>query len=192
MRFRVWAPHAQRSVDLVFAGDRSLPMEAVGDGNWEVEHDAGPATRYAFSLDGGPPLADPRALRLPEGPEGPAEVVDLDDFTWTDTAWRGTPLPGAVIYEMHVGTFTAAGTLDAAIDRLDHLVELGVDLVEIMPVATFPGRYGWVTTASACSRSTSRTAARTPCVGLSTPATPAISGCAWTSSTTIWGRAATT
>ena len=143
MRFRVWAPHAQRSVDLVLVGDTSLPMEAVGDGNWEVEHDAGPATRYAFSLDGGPPLADPRALRLPEGPEGPAEVVDLDDFTWTDTAWRGTPLPGAVIYEMHVGTFTSAGTLDAAIDRLDHLVELGVDLVEIMPVATFPGRYGW-------------------------------------------------
>ena len=142
MRFRVWAPNAAESVDLVI-GDTSYALEPVGDGTWEAEHDCRPGTRYAFSLDGGPALADPRALRLPEGPERPAEVVDLDDFTWTDAGWRGTPLPGAVIYELHVGTFTEAGTLDSAIDRLDHLADLGVDLVEVMPVAAFPGRYGW-------------------------------------------------
>ena len=74
---------------------------------------------------------------------GPSRLYDDDRFAWTDDGWRGLPLPGSVVYELHVGTFTAAGTLDAAVDRLDHLVALGVDLVELMPVAAFPGRHGW-------------------------------------------------
>ncbi len=142
MKFSIWAPNAEHSVELLIEGER-LAMAPASQGYWELERDAAPGTRYAVSLDGGEPRADPRALRLPAGPEGPSEVVDLGAFGWTDDGWRGIPLPGSVIYEMHVGTFTPDGTLDAAIGRLDHLVVLGVDLVELMPVATFPGRYGW-------------------------------------------------
>ena len=138
---QVWAPYAEQ-VDLVVDGVRS-PMTACERGWWRAEQELAAGTRYRFSLDGGKPWADPRALRLPEGPEGPAEVVDMSAFEWTDTGWAGSPLAGAVIYELHVGTFTPEGTLDSAIGRLDHLVELGVDIVEVMPVATFPGRYGW-------------------------------------------------
>ncbi len=144
MKFSVWAPKAER-VDLVIEvdGQSSYAMAPTENGQWELEHDATPGTRYAYSLDGGEPLPDPRALRLPDGPMGMGEVVDLDALPWTDTAWRGVPLPGSVLYELHVGTFTAEGTFDAALARLDHLVDLGVDIIELMPVATFPGRYGW-------------------------------------------------
>jgi maltooligosyltrehalose trehalohydrolase len=146
MMFEVWAPKADTSVDLVVeeAGRRTAyAMQRSDDGWWTLHHDAGPATRYAFLLDGGEPLPDPRALRLPDGPNAMAEVFDLAGVQWSDQAWRGVPLPGAVIYELHLGTFTAAGTFDGAIERLDHLVDLGIDIVELMPVATFPGRYGW-------------------------------------------------
>jgi maltooligosyltrehalose trehalohydrolase len=74
---------------------------------------------------------------------GASRVYDHARFAWTDASWRGVALPGSVVYELHVGTFTAGGTLDAALERLDHLVSLGVDLVELMPVAAFPGRHGW-------------------------------------------------
>lgn len=146
MKFTVWAPRAETSVDLVIdeAGRRTAyPMVEIDDGSWELERDAPPGTRYAFSLDGGEALPDPRALRLPDGPAGLAEVVALDAWEWTDHTWRGVPLPGAVLYELHIGTFTAQGTFDAAIEHLDHVAELGVDIVELMPVGTFPGRYGW-------------------------------------------------
>jgi maltooligosyltrehalose trehalohydrolase len=140
--FEVWAPRARERVDLVLADER-VAMTAGERGWWRVEADAPAGTAYRFSLDGGEPRCDPRALRLPEGPEGPAEVFDVHAYSWTDGEWAGVQLPGAVVYEMHVGTFTAEGTLDAAVERLDHLVELGVDLVEVMPLNTFPGRDGW-------------------------------------------------
>jgi maltooligosyltrehalose trehalohydrolase len=146
MRFSVWAPKAQHSVDLVLdehGHESKAAMQPTRDGHWELDHDAPVGTRYAFSLDGGEPLPDPRALRLPDGPSGFGAVVDYTQFNWTDQAWRGVPLPGAVVYELHVGTFTPEGTFDAAIEHLDHLTELGIDIVELMPVATFPGRYGW-------------------------------------------------
>ena len=100
-----------------------------------------PGDTYQFAIDGGEPLTDPRALRLPEGPTDPPMVDDPTGFDWTDDAWRGVALPGC-------GDLRAArrarspneGTLDGAIERLDHLVDLGVDLVELMPVASFPGR----------------------------------------------------
>jgi maltooligosyltrehalose trehalohydrolase len=116
---------------------------ARDDGWWSVEADVSDDTRYWYSLDGGEPLTDPRARRLPDGPEGAAALYDPDRFNWTDHAWRGVHLPGAVLYELHVGTFSAAGTFDAAIEHLDELVELGIDAVEVMPVATFPGQFGW-------------------------------------------------
>ncbi len=137
---QVWAPAAQR-VD-VLLGDERMPMTRAGE-DWTVEVDAADGTPYSFSLDGGPPRPDPRGLRLPEGPHGPSALYDPAGFGWTDQAWRGAPLEGAVLYELHVGTFTTEGTLDAAAARLGHLVDLGVSVVELMPLAPFPGRHGW-------------------------------------------------
>ena len=98
---------------------------------------------YAYRLDGGEPLADPRSARQPYGVRGASRSYDHGAFRWTDRGWRGGPLRGAVIYEMHIGTFTGPGTFDAAIERLDHLRDLGVDTIELMPVAAFPGQHGW-------------------------------------------------
>jgi maltooligosyltrehalose trehalohydrolase len=142
MRFNVWALNAESAVSLVLDGERH-PMERAEDGWWQVDADADHGTPYTFVLDDGEPRADPRARWLPEGPEGPAQVVDKAQLSVLTVPWRGVQLLGSVIYELHVGTFTDEGTLDAAIGRLDHLVDLGVDIVEVMPLATFPGRYGW-------------------------------------------------
>ncbi len=142
MRFRVWAPHARASVALLLDGARHA-MEPAAGGWWEAELPASAGAEYAFALDGGEPRADPRALSLPRGPEGPAEVIDLARLRAGTAAWPGVELPGSIVYELHVGTFTPAGTLDSAIGRLDHLAELGVGIVEVMPLASFPGRHGW-------------------------------------------------
>ncbi|HET7474619.1 MAG TPA: malto-oligosyltrehalose trehalohydrolase [Dermatophilaceae bacterium] len=137
----VWAPRAG-SVDLLIHGER-VEMEAVAQGWWRAQVEAEEGTAYRFSLDGGEPRPDPRAMRMPEGPHGPSAVFDPERFAWTDDGWRGVELEGCVIYEMHVGTFTAEGTLDAAAKRLEHLVELGVDMVQLLPLAGFPGQHGW-------------------------------------------------
>ena len=140
--FRVWAPKPQR-VDLVLAGRRA-PMRADGTGWWTCQaDDAGPGADYAFSLDGGPPRADPRSPSQPGGIDGLSRLVDHAAFNWTDTRWRAGSLAGSVIYECHIGTFSAEGTFDGAIDHLEHLVELGVNAIELLPVAEFPGRRGW-------------------------------------------------
>jgi maltooligosyltrehalose trehalohydrolase len=138
---RVWAPLAQR-VDLLLGGQR-LPMEASGVGWWSARAQASPGDDYAFSLDGGEPLPDPRSPWQPEGVFGPSRLVDRAKFAWSDQRWQAPPLSSAVIYELHIGTFTPEGTFEAAIARLDHLVTLGVTHVEIMPVAQFPGARGW-------------------------------------------------
>jgi len=139
--FRVWAP-AARQVDVESAGERQ-PMSPVG-GWWEREvPDAAAGADYSFRLGGGDRLPDPRSPRQPFGIQGVSRSYDHSDFRWTDRGWRGGPLHGSVIYELNVGTFTSEGTFDAAIGRLDHLRELGVDVVELMPVAAFPGRHGW-------------------------------------------------
>lgn len=116
-----------------------------GEGGWWklAVQDAGPGTRYRFSLDGGPGRPDPRSVFQPEGIDGPSEVVDHSAFGWSDRSWRGIPLAGAVLYELHVGTFSPEGTFAGAIEHLYHLVELGVDAVELLPVAEFSGNRGW-------------------------------------------------
>jgi maltooligosyltrehalose trehalohydrolase len=141
--FSVWAPDASR-VDAVVAG-QLVPLSPAGGrpGWWAAETDAPAGTRYAFRLDGGEPLADPRSPRQPDGPAGDSQTYDQRVFGWTDASWRGAPLGGAAIYELHVGTFTPEGTLDAAIGRLDHLIALGITVVELMPLAAFPGDHGW-------------------------------------------------
>ncbi len=140
--FEVWAPGAA-SVELEWDGTRS-PMEPSGRGWWRrVEPGAGPGVRYGYRLDGGPVRPDPRSAHQPDGVHALSEVVDHGRFAWQDGGWRGLHLPGSVIYELHVGTFSPEGTFDGVTGHLRHLVELGVDAVEIMPVAAFSGNRGW-------------------------------------------------
>ena len=138
----VWAPKA-RQVDLI-TGDERRPMAVMPRrlGWWSVPEDLAPGTRYSFSLDHGPALPDPRSLSQPDGVHGPSAIVDPRLFTDREP-WRGRDVRGGVGYELHVGTFTSEGTFDSAIAHLDYLLGLGVDYVEIMPVATFAGERGW-------------------------------------------------
>ena len=146
--FRVWAPGRQR-VEVVLPGGPRVPMQPSdsggGYGGWwacSVEQ-AGPGSDYAFSLDEGPPRPDPRSAFQPQGIHGPSRVVDHAAFAWGDAGWRGVPLAGSVLYECHVGTFSAEGTFDGAIKHLGHLADLGIDAIELMPVAEFSGDRGW-------------------------------------------------
>ncbi len=141
--FSVWAPAAGRA-DVEVAGQPHPMSPGDRPGWWTADvADAPAGTDYAFRLDGGEPLADPRSPRQPAGPAGPSRTYDHSAFGWTDGHWRGAPVSGAVIYELHAGTFTPEGTLDAAIGHLDHLINVGVTVVELMPVAAFPGDHGW-------------------------------------------------
>lgn len=142
VQFSVWAPGRHR-VELC-TGDNRLDMDAQPGGWWLARVEAGHRpVDYGFCLDGGPPRPDPRSPWQPRGPEGLSRTVDHSCFEWSDQNWRGTYLPSAVVYECHVGTFSEGGTFDTAIERLDHLVALGVTAVEIMPVAEASGEHGW-------------------------------------------------
>jgi maltooligosyltrehalose trehalohydrolase len=142
VNFRVWAPKAT-TVEIAIDNTRTSMRPCKG-GWWSTDAPAtGGAPEYAFSLDGGPPLPDPRSPWQPQGVHGPSRAVDHQAFAWTDARWQPGPLSAAVLYELHVGTFTPAGTFEAAIARLEHLVALGVTHVELMPVAEFPGGRGW-------------------------------------------------
>ncbi|HEY0214966.1 MAG TPA: malto-oligosyltrehalose trehalohydrolase, partial [Cellulomonas sp.] len=147
----VWAPTA-RSVALHLpradgseagdAGEDRL-LAPLGDGWWGPEEPLAHGTDYAFRLDDGPPRPDPRSPWQPDGVHGPSRVFDPARHPWGDAAWTGLDVRGAVVYELHVGTFTPEGTLDAATGRLEHLVRLGVQVVELLPVAPFNGVHGW-------------------------------------------------
>ncbi len=142
---RVWAPRAAL-VELVVGGERRA-MHGAGGGWWTAHpadaDDLRPGDDYAFALDGGEPLPDPRAEALPHGVHGPARVVDHDAFAWHDRGWQPPTWRDAVVYELHVGTFSPEGTFDGAAGRLGHLAGLGVTHVEVMPVNAFPGARGW-------------------------------------------------
>ncbi|UNX53357.1 malto-oligosyltrehalose trehalohydrolase [Georgenia sp. TF02-10] len=137
----VWAP-AATAVALV-TGGRDHPMHPRPGGWWQAAAPLPPGTDYAFRLDGGPALPDPRSPWQPAGVHGPSRTFDPAAHAWGDAGWAGRSSLGAVVYELHVGTFSAAGTFDGALAHLDHLVDLGVDMVELMPVAAFPGTHGW-------------------------------------------------
>lgn len=143
-RFLVWAPKAERvEVHVVHPGDRLLATEPIGGGYHALTADeVGPGTRYFYRLDGRAERPDPASRFQPDGVHGPSQVVD-QRFAWTDQCWVGLPLADYILYELHVGTFTEEGTFDAAIGRLDELVDLGVTAIEIMPVAQFPGARNW-------------------------------------------------
>ena len=140
-RFEVWAPYAN-SVELVLDSGR-VPMGSEGGGWFAVEAEAAPGDAYRFSLDGKDPLPDPRSPWQPDGPHGASRVMDHGAFEWTDALWKGSPLASAIVYELHVGTFTPAGTFDAAVDKLPYLADMGVTAVELLPVAEFSGEHGW-------------------------------------------------
>lgn len=150
VRFRLWAPAAER-VSLVL-GDPDDPDDPDGlplgldpdqPGHWLLHLEgAGPGTRYRFRLDDGPPLPDPASMAQPDGVHGASAVVE-PDFEWSDSGFVGPPLADSVFYELHVGTFTADGTFDAATAHFERLVDLGVTTVELLPVAQFPGGRNW-------------------------------------------------
>jgi len=144
VHFRVWAP-AAKQVAVVVEGQEPQELSTEHDGYFAaLVEQAGVGTRYRFRLDHVDFLVpDPASRFQPEGPHGASEVVDATVFSWSDSAWRGVPPERLVIYEMHIGTFTAEGTWEAAARHLPELVELGITCVEMMPVAEFPGRFGW-------------------------------------------------
>lgn len=155
--FRVWAPNAKQLVLLVAGGEssgRDLPMLRDESGYFTLtlpRRNAHPqqanavdaGDRYFYRVDGGKPLPDPVSRFQPLGVHGPSEIVDPGSFAWSDAGWRGLHFKDFIMYELHVGTFTPQGTFDAAIARLDHLASLGVNAIELMPVAAFPGERNW-------------------------------------------------
>lgn len=140
--FAVWAP-TPALVALDVDGV-SHPMNRGRDGWWRTTLEVAPDARYGYLLDDDPQvLPDPRSARQPDGVHARSALWDDTGLTWTDDNWAGRGVEGAVIYELHIGTFTPAGTFDSAIEKLDHLVGLGVDFVELMPVNAFSGTHGW-------------------------------------------------
>lgn len=144
--FRLWAPSAGR-VDLCLrrdGGERRLPLEREADGWFHLTTaEAAPGSRYQFLIDGGQRVPDPASRHQPEDVHGPSEVIDPLAFAWPDDGWRGRPWHEAVCYELHVGTFSARGDFSGVLEHLDHLVELGITAIELMPVADFAGSRGW-------------------------------------------------
>lgn len=140
--FSVWAP-AARTVS-VSVGSKAHPLTKDERGWWRGDvAEAKPGDEYWFTIDSGEPTPDPRSAFQPHGIQGPSQLVDHASFSWTDVHWQTPPLASAVIYELHIGTFTPQGTFLSAIERLDHLVELGVSYIELMPVNEFSGSSGW-------------------------------------------------
>lgn len=145
--FRVWAPKASL-VDLVIedgpGAGSVIPLDAEADGYYSViTREAQAGSIYRYRLDRGVAYPDPASRYQPQGPHGPSMVIDATGFEWRDDGWRGPDLKRPVIYEMHIATFTSEGTFAAAQEKLPLLADLGIDVVELMPIADFAGRFGW-------------------------------------------------
>jgi maltooligosyltrehalose trehalohydrolase len=142
--FLLWAPKADKlDVHIVYPRDRTLAMRPLDGGYFSAVVDGiAPGARYRYSLNGQTERPDPASRFQPQGVHGPSEVV-ATDFAWTDNGWAGIPLEQYVLYELHVGTFTPQGTLDAIIPRISELRDLGITAIELMPVAQFPGNRNW-------------------------------------------------
>jgi maltooligosyltrehalose trehalohydrolase len=143
VRFRLWAPSA-RSVALTIDGGKAIPLEADRDGWCEhVTREARAGSRYRYRIDGELEVPDPASRCNPDDVHGASLVVDPRDYAWDEGRWRGRPWHEAVVYELHVGTFTPEGTFAGVEQRLEHLAQLGVTVIELMPIADFPGKRGW-------------------------------------------------
>ncbi|HEX6916140.1 MAG TPA: malto-oligosyltrehalose trehalohydrolase [Chitinophagaceae bacterium] len=144
-RFTVWAPEKQR-VTLHIVGDveRKVDMQRDEMGYFSVETEATPGTRYLYITDEEEKgLPDPASMFQPDGVHGSSQVIDLNNFKWTDQNWKAPAFAGLVLYELHIGTFTEQGTFSSAIEKLDLLTDIGVNAIEIMPVSQFPGNRNW-------------------------------------------------
>jgi maltooligosyltrehalose trehalohydrolase len=147
--FRVWAPKRRTVEVALFDADDNpkgnlVALEAEGDGYFSgLLAEAGPGARYKLALDGGQAFPDPASHFQPDGPHGHSVVVNHRAFPWTDSNWSGVSIRGQVIYELHIGTFTPGGTYETAKEKLASLRDLGVTVIEVMPVACFPGEFGW-------------------------------------------------
>jgi len=144
MQPSVWAPKADRVRAWVDGRVEVMAPDPECPGWWRLDEDLSPGSRYGYLLgEADEPRPDPRSERLPDGVHGLSAVYDPRAHRWQDEGWTGRPLAGAIIYELHVGTFTLGGTLDSAIERLDHLVELGITHVELLPVNAVNGIWNW-------------------------------------------------
>jgi malto-oligosyltrehalose trehalohydrolase len=144
VRFRLWAPASERVEVEIVGKPHPFPMQQVGEGWHElITASAKAGDRYRFVLPDGMKVPDPASRYQPEDVHGPSEIIDSSAWSWRDNEWRGRPWEEAVLYELHVGTFTPEGTFLGAMGKLDHLVALGVTAIEIMPISDFPGRRNW-------------------------------------------------
>lgn len=141
--FRVWAPEHQL-VRAIIEGREPLDLQKGSEGYFQgFAPRASEGARYAYEVDGEGPFSDPASRFQPDGPHQYSEIIDPTHFRWTDAKWKGLPLEGQILYEMHIGTFTREGTYCAAVEVLAALATMGITTVEIMPLADFPGKFGW-------------------------------------------------
>ena len=143
--FRLWAP-AHSRVSVLLEGKPPASMEREGDGYWScLIEDAARGDCYKFQLDGGEACPDPASRFQPDGPHGFSQIIDPTAYQWSaeESSWPGRTIEGQVLYELHIGTFTPAGTYEAAERELSRLADLGITVLEIMPLAQFAGRWGW-------------------------------------------------
>jgi maltooligosyltrehalose trehalohydrolase len=141
VRFRVWAPKCQ-SIDVILDNQQIFPLKKKDHGYFDatiLQAEAG--MLYRYRINGQEKFPDPCSRFQPEGPHGPSMIVDPDDYQWQDHHWLGKSLKGQVLYEMHIGAYTPEGTFDAAADQLEELKNLGITVIEVMPVAEFPGEW---------------------------------------------------
>jgi len=139
---RFWAPEAEHVA--IKTAQKLLPLEKKDLGYWELQSDElQPGSTYNFMLNGETLIPDPASLRQPEGVHGVSEAVDLNAFVWTDQDWKNPALGSYLLYELHTGTFSAEGTFEGIIGKLDYLIDLGITAIELMPVAQFPGGRNW-------------------------------------------------
>ncbi|HET8824507.1 MAG TPA: malto-oligosyltrehalose trehalohydrolase [Terriglobales bacterium] len=144
VRFRLWAPRATRISLLLHGADAEFQMHSAGEGWFELTTpNAHAGMRYQFRIDDDQIVPDPASRFQPEGVHGPSEVIDPKSYEWSDENWRGRAWEEAVVYELHVGTFTPEGTFTAAEKKLDYLADLGITAVELMPLSSFPGTRNW-------------------------------------------------
>ncbi|WP_137156762.1 malto-oligosyltrehalose trehalohydrolase [Rhizobium sp. FKL33] len=141
--FRLWAP-LQKNISLRIDDGPVLPM-TTSDGGWRIldVEGARAGTRYRFVLEDGLEIPDPASRHQPEGLKGPSEVIDPLHYLWRTPDWRARAWEETILYELHVGTFTPEGTFRAAMEKLAYLADLGVTMIELMPIGEFPGRWGW-------------------------------------------------
>ena len=141
-RFRVWAPRAE-SLQLLRTGAPSICLTSDASGMFEAVVEAPPGTRYAYKINSSDPMPDPASRSQPDGVHGRSEVVDPGAYDWGDASWTGVDRSDLIVYELHVGTFTEAGTFDAVRTHLSDLADLGVTAIELMPLHAFPGTRNW-------------------------------------------------